>query len=52
LEDKSLNIPVIAILSTGSEEIRKNYDEYGIKTILDKSSEFDKLDEELRAILR
>ena len=51
IEDKSLNIPVIAILKTESDEIKKSYDEYGIKTILDDSSEFDKLDEQLRSIL-
>jgi two-component system sensor histidine kinase/response regulator len=51
IEDKSLNIPVIAILKTESDEIKKSYDEYGIKTILDDSSEFDKLDEQLRTIL-
>ncbi len=52
IEDKSLNIPVIAILKTESDEIKKSYDEYGIKTILDDSSEFDKLDEQLRSILK
>lgn len=52
LEDKPLNIPVIAILKTESDEIKKSYDEYGIKTILDDSSELDKLDEQLRTILK
>ena len=51
LEDKSLNIPVIAMLKTESDKIKKDYDKYGIKTILDDSSEFDKLDEQLRSIL-
>ncbi len=37
LEDKPLNIPVIAILKTESDELKKSYDEYGIKTILDDS---------------
>ena len=52
LEDKSLNIPVIAILKTDSDEIKKSYDEYGIKTILDESYDFDQLDEQLRTILK
>jgi signal transduction histidine kinase len=52
LEDKSLNIPVIAILKTDSDEIKKSYDEYGIKTILDESSDFDQIDEQLRTILK
>jgi CheY-like chemotaxis protein len=52
LEDKSLNIPVIAILKTESDEIKKSYDGYGIKTILDKPSDFDQLDEQLRSILK
>lgn len=52
LEDKSLNIPVMAILKTDSDEIKKSYDEYGIKTILDESSDFDQIDEQLRAILK
>ena len=51
-EDKSLNIPVIAILKTESDEIKKSYDKYGIKTILDESSDFDHLDEQLRSILK
>ena len=51
LEDKSLNIPVIAILKEESDEIKKSYDKYGIKTILDESSDFDYLDEQLRSIL-
>ena len=52
LEDKPLNIPVIAILNAESDEIKKSYDEYGIKTILDDSSGFDQLDEQLRTILK
>ncbi|MFC2119507.1 ATP-binding protein [Bacteroidota bacterium] len=52
MEDKSLNIPVIAILKTESDEIKKSYDKYGIKTILDELSDFDHLDEQLRAILK
>lgn len=52
LEDKSLNIPVIVILKTDSDEIKKSYDEYGIKTILDESYDFDQLDEQLRTILK
>jgi len=52
LEDKSLNIPVIAILKTDSDEIKKSYDEYGIKTILDESYDFDQFDEQLRTILK
>ena len=52
LEDKPLNIPVIAILNTESDEIKKSYDEYGIKTILDDSSDFVQLDEQLRTILK
>jgi CheY-like chemotaxis protein len=52
LEDKSLSMPVIAILKTDSDEIKKSYDEYGIKTIMDDSSEFDNLDEQLRNILK
>jgi len=52
LEDKSLNIPVIAILKTESDEIKKSYGEYGIKTILDESSDFDQIDEQLRTILK
>jgi signal transduction histidine kinase len=52
LEDKSLNIPVIAILKTKSDEIKKSYDEYRIKTIPEESSEFDQLDEQLRNILK
>ncbi|MCH7774218.1 MAG: response regulator [Bacteroidetes bacterium] len=51
LEDKQLNIPVIAILKTESDEIKKSYDEYGIKTILG-SHDFDQLDEQLRTILK
>jgi len=52
LEDKSINIPVIAILKTESDEIKKSYDKYGIKTILDESSDFDLLDKQLRSILK
>jgi signal transduction histidine kinase len=52
LEDKSLDIPMIAIVKTESDEIKKSYDECGIKTILDESSEFDQLDEQLRTILK
>jgi CheY-like chemotaxis protein len=52
LEDKPLNIPVIAILKTESDELKKSYDEYGIKTILDDSTVFDKFDEQLRNILK
>jgi len=52
LEDKPLNIPVIAILNTESDEIKKSYDEYGIKTILDDSSDFVQLDKQLRTILK
>jgi CheY-like chemotaxis protein len=52
MEDKSLNIPVIVILKAESDEIKKSYDKYGIKTILDESSDFDHLDEQLRSILK
>lgn len=52
LEDKPLNIPVIAILNTESDEIKKSYDKYGVKTILDDSSGFAQLDEQLRTILK
>ena len=51
LKDKSLKIPVIAILNTGSDEIKESYDKYGVKTILNESSDFDLLDKQLRAIL-
>jgi PAS domain S-box-containing protein len=52
LEDKSLSIPVIAILKTESDEIKKSYEKHGIKTILDESSDFNNLDKQLRSILK
>jgi CheY-like chemotaxis protein len=52
LEDKSLSIPVIAILKTESDEIKESYEKHGIKTILDESSDFNNLDKQLRSILK
>lgn len=50
-KDKGPEIPVIAILNKSSEEVRKSYQEYGIKTIKDEPIDEDELNERLRSLL-
>lgn len=51
-EDKPLNIPVIAILKTDSDDIIKAYEEIGIKTLTDDPFNLDQLDELLRSVFK
>lgn len=50
-EDKNLNIPVIALLNEESEEVKKAYQKYGIKTVQEGPIIIDELDDKLRSIL-
>jgi len=51
-EDKNLNIPVIAFINTRSDEINKNYAEYGVDTIEEEPFDFEKLKGKLLSILK
>jgi signal transduction histidine kinase/CheY-like chemotaxis protein len=51
-EDKPLNIPVIAVLQTESDELIKAYEQYGIKTIKDDPFNLNQLDEQLRSVFK
>jgi PAS domain S-box-containing protein len=51
-EDKPLNIPIIAVLNTDSEEIKKAYEEYSVKTIKDDQFNLEQLDEHLRPVFK
>ena len=50
-KDKGPDIPVIALLSKQSEEVKNSYKEYGIKTIKDEPIDEDELNEKLRSLL-
>ncbi len=50
-KDKGPDIPIIALLSKQSEEVKNSYQQYGIKTIKDEPIDEDELNEKLRSLL-
>ncbi len=51
-EDKNLNIPVLVFTNTRSDEVNKNYAEYGVDTLEGEPFDFEMLKGKLLSILR